>query len=78
MIAASALGSSLSFFLISNFGVWAGGRLYPNTLAGLAACFTAAIPFYQNQVAGDAFYTLALFGGYALLKRSFHPLHQAA
>ena len=77
-IAAAALASSLSFFLITNFMVWAAGRLYPMTLAGLAACFSAAIPFYQNQILGDAFYTLAIFGGYALLKRSFHPLHQAA
>ena len=77
-IVAGALGSSLSFFLITNFMVWAAGRIYPNTLAGLAACFTAAIPFYQNQIAGDAFYTLAIFGGYALLKRSFAPQHQAA
>ena len=78
VIVAGALGSSLSFFLITNFMVWATGRLYPNTLAGLAACFTAALPFYQNQIAGDAFYTLAIFSGYALLKRSFRPLHQAA
>ena len=78
VIVAGALGSSLSFFLITNFMVWATGRLYPNTLAGLAACFTAALPFYQNQIAGDAFYTLAIFSGYALLKRSFAPQHQAA
>jgi uncharacterized protein DUF6580 len=77
-IAAAALGSSLSFFLITNFMVWATGRIYPMTLSGLAACFTAAIPFYQNQFVGDAVYTLALFGGYALLKRSFHTAHQAA
>jgi len=77
-IAAAALGSSLSFFVITNFMVWATSRMYPLTTAGLAGCFTAAIPFYQNQFAGDAFYTLALFGGYALLKRSFHPAHQAA
>jgi hypothetical protein len=77
-IAAAALGSSLSFFLITNFMVWATSRMYPLTMTGLAACFTAAIPFYQNQFAGDVVYTLALFGGYALLKRSFHPAHQAA
>jgi hypothetical protein len=77
-IAAAALGSSLSFFLITNFMVWATGRLYPNTLTGLTACFTAAIPFYQNQILGDAFYTLAIFGGWALLKNWFHPVHQAA
>src|ERR1700733_1949376 len=77
-IAAGALGSSLSFFLITNFMVWATSGMYPRTAAGLATCFTAAIPFFQNQFAGDAVYTLALFGGYALLKRSFHPVHQAA
>ena len=77
-IAAAALGSSLSFFLITNFMVWATSGMYPRTLTGLAACFTAAIPFFQNQFVGDAVYTLALFGGYALLKRSFHPAHQAA
>lgn len=77
-IAAGALGSSLSFFLITNFMVWATSGMYPRTLAGLATCFTAAIPFFQNQFVGDAVYTLALFGGYALLKRSFHPAHQAA
>jgi hypothetical protein len=77
-IAAAALASSLSFFLITNFMVWATSGMYPVTLTGLGACFTAAIPFYQNQFAGDAVYTLALFGGYALLKRSFHPAHQAA
>jgi hypothetical protein len=58
--------------------VWATSRMYPLTTAGLATCFTAAIPFFQNQFAGDVVYTLALFGGYALLKRSFHPVHQAA
>jgi hypothetical protein len=77
-IAAAALGSSLAFFLISNLMVWATQRLYPHTLAGIAACLAAGIPFYQNQALGDAFYTLAIFGAYALLKRSFHPVHQAA
>src|SRR5579872_3237736 len=77
-IAAAALASSLSFFLITNFMVWATSGMYPVTLTGLGACFTAAIPFFQNQFVGDAVYTLALFVGYALLMRSFHPAHQAA
>jgi hypothetical protein len=77
-IAAAALASSLSFFVITNFMVWAMGRLYPHTAAGLAASFVAGIPFYQNQALGDAFYTVALFGGYALLNRAFRPVPQAA
>lgn len=76
-IVAAALGSSLSFFLITNFMVWATGRLYPHTISGLAACFLAGIPFYQNQLLGDVFYTFALFGGYAMLSRMLRPLPQA-
>src|SRR5579871_3266249 len=68
-IAAGALFSSLAFFVITNFGVWAGGHLYPQTLAGLEACFAAAVPFYRNQFAGDAFYTVALFERHALIER---------
>ncbi len=68
-LAAGALASSLSFFFITNFMVWATGHMYPHTGAGLAACLAAGIPFYQNQFAGDAFYTVALFGGHALLSR---------
>ena len=77
-IAGAALGSSVSFFLITNFMVWATGSLYPHSAAGLAACFAAGIPFYQNQLLGDAFYTLAFFGGYAALSRALRPMPQAA
>jgi hypothetical protein len=77
-IAATALASSLSFFLITNFMVWATSQLYPHSIGGLSACFLAGIPFYQNQVLGDAVYTVALFGGYALLNRLCQPAHQAA
>jgi hypothetical protein len=60
----AALASSLLFFAISNFGVWAVSGMYEHTLAGLGACYVAAIPFFQNTVAGDLFYTTLLFGGF--------------
>src|SRR5262249_32774159 len=34
-----ALTSSVSFFLVSNFGVWAAYAMYPKTLGGLIACY---------------------------------------
>jgi hypothetical protein len=68
-IAGAGLGSSLSFFLITNFGVGVGGVLYPRTLAGLAASYAAGIPFYRNQLAGDVFYVLLMFGAYAAIAR---------
>lgn len=76
-IVAAALASNVSFFLVTNFMVWATGSLYPHTMAGLATCFAAGIPFYQNQLLGDALYTVALFGGHAALSRFFRPLPQA-
>src|ERR1700686_680490 len=49
----AALGSSISFFLISNFMVWAAGTMYPMTRAGLATCYEAAVPFFRHTLEGD-------------------------
>ena len=66
-IAGAALASSIMFFVVTNFGMWLSSGFYPRTSAGLADCYVAAIPFFQNSVAGDLFYTAILFGGFALL-----------
>lgn len=66
----AAIAGSLIFFVLSNFGVWAVSDMYPHTAAGLAACFTAAIPFYQNSLAGDLFYAALLFGGFTVLEKA--------
>ena len=68
-IAGAALASSVLFFVLTNFGVWAFDALYPKTLAGLVACYVAAIPFFQNTLLGDMLYTAVLFGGFALLEK---------
>lgn len=70
------LAASVSFFLVTNFGVWVQGHLYPRTLEGVVACYIAAIPFFRNTLAGDAFYTLALFGGFALAQARFPVLRE--
>src|SRR6202050_514772 len=46
VIAAAAVVSSLSFFLISNLIVWATGNMYPHTFGGLRSSFLAGLPFY--------------------------------
>ena len=73
-VTAAALTGSVLFFLVTNFGVWAMYGGSPKTLAGLMATYTAAIPFFQNSVMGNLFYTGVLFGGYALLERRFPVL----
>ena len=73
-IAIAAIASSVLFFAVTNFGVWLVMDYYPKTLAGLGACYAAAIPFFQNSLAGDLFYTALLFGGFALLERGIPAL----
>ena len=65
----AAIASSLLFFSMTNFGVWLVMDYYSKDFGGLLACYVAAIPFFQNTVAGDLFYTGLLFGGFALLVR---------
>lgn len=62
----AALASSILFFTITNLGMWLFSGFYPVTIAGLETCFVAAIPFFQNTVAGDLFYSVLLFGGFRI------------
>ena len=77
-IVAAALVSSALFFVVTNFGTWAVSGMYPMTLSGLAACYVAAIPFFQNTVVGDLFYSGVLFGGFALVERAIPAIRQGA
>lgn len=63
-----SLVTSSLFFLISNFGVWAMGGLYTQNWQGLVQCYGAAIPFFDNQIFGDLFFSALLFGGYETVK----------
>ena len=49
---------------------------YPKTFAGLVACYAAAIPFFQNTLAGDLVFTALLFGGFALAERLLPALRE--
>lgn len=71
---AASLGSSILFFLITNFAVWSAYDYYPQNFGGLLECYTAAIPFFRNALAGDLVYTAVLFGGYYFASKKFPTL----
>jgi hypothetical protein len=81
-IGAAAFLCSFQFFAITNFGSWALGKFYPHTMAGLADCYIAALPFWGRTLAGDLTFTAVIFGLYAWLSRrvakSERPALQAA
>lgn len=50
---------SISFFIISNFGVWT-GPWYSHDLPGLIACFVNALPFYRNTILSDVVFVIVI------------------
>ena len=52
------------FFLVSNYGVWQSGTLYPQTTGGLLACYMAALPFALNMFLGTLVYGVLIMGAY--------------
>src|SRR5436190_44221 len=74
-LALAALAGSVGFFVVSNFAVWAVWQMYPKTLAGLGACYVAALPFFRNALVGDLMWSAVLFGAPLLIA---HNLPQTA
>ena len=63
----SILGSLL-FFTVTNLSVWLESGMYPRSSEGLLLCFTAALPFLDNTILGDLFFSTVLFGVYEWTK----------
>jgi hypothetical protein len=69
--------SSVSFFIITNFGIWISTGYYAKTSVGLAACYTAAIPFFHQTLLSDLFFVGVLFGAYHLAKQKLPQLAES-
>lgn len=61
-----SLFSSLTFYFISNFGVWQSGELYNPDWQGFVTCMVMGIPFLKGQIFGDIFFTLTVFSVWKL------------
>ena len=72
--AGGMISSSGIFFLVSNFGVWAGGAMYPKNFSGLITCYAAGVPFIHNTIISDVLFTTVLFGTYYLLQVEYSSL----
>ncbi len=76
-VAGAVLATSTSFFLLSNFVVWAASTMYPHSAAGLGICYVAAIPFYANDVMSTAITAGAFFGLPALARNIASTIQEA-
>ncbi len=77
-ILGAALAGSVSFFLLSNFAVWAVWRdMYPMTFAGLMTCYDAGLPFFRRALEGDLIFTSAMFAIPGLLQALSAQFHKS-
>lgn len=79
-IAGGALGAGVLFYLVSNFGVWATGTMYPPTWSGLVACYAAGLPFLKSSLVANAIFSTVLFGAVYLAqtqRRYLRPVRKA-
>jgi len=68
-VGAGVILGPTSFFVFTNYAVWAGSGMYPHTMAGLETCYFAAIPFYGNDLVSTAIVAGLAFGVPVLLRK---------
>jgi hypothetical protein len=72
----ATVSASILFFIITNFAAWLAMPFYPKTLVGLAASYTAAIPFFHYNFLGDLVYTGVIFGSFELARLKYPVLSE--
>jgi len=78
-VVGAALASSVSFFLISNFAVWAAWpAMYPRSFNGLIMSYAAGLPFLRGTVESDLFFSITMFGTPVFLAALSRWLHRTA
>lgn len=70
IVAVSFIGS-VTFFVVSNLGVWFEGQLYPQTFSGLVNCFEMAVPFFRNEMISTMLLAPALYYSFKKVGRYF-------
>jgi hypothetical protein len=63
----TSIAASVVFYVFTNFALFYPETLYPHTFAGIIQSYVAGIPFFRNALAGDLFYSAALFGSFYLI-----------
>jgi hypothetical protein len=79
-VAGGVLASASSFFLLSNFAMWANSpsfgaaAMYPHSFGGLMTCYAAGLPFYGNDLISTGVFAAAFFGLPVLVSRLVESL----
>ena len=79
-LVAASLISSISFFIITNFGSWMQLGFYPKNIAGLIQAYIAGLSFYKNdiftnfflnQIVGDLFFVIVFYFSFIAITNKY-------
>lgn len=69
-----SVSAALVHWIISDFGVWIDGRMYPMNSEGFISCYVAALPYLENMLIGNLVFGGIMFGIFELAQRKFTVL----
>ncbi len=70
----ASLVTALLHYIITDFGTWIDGRMYPLTWEGFTACYVAAIPYFLRMLEANLVFGGLMFGAFELAKKKFPVL----
>ncbi|HET7818102.1 MAG TPA: DUF6580 family putative transport protein [Bacteroidia bacterium] len=73
-ILVASILAALTHWLITDFGVWMDGRLYPKNMEGLITCYVAALPYVENMMIGNLVFGAIMFGSFELAQKKYPQL----
>ena len=66
--------TALLHYVITDFGTWLDGRMYPLTWQGFTACYIAALPYLQRMLAANLMFGGLMFGAFEWAQKKYTVL----
>jgi hypothetical protein len=67
----AGVSAALLHWIITDFGVWLDGRMYPKNIQGLITCYVMAIPYLKNMIISNLLFSAVLFGLFEFAQHKF-------
>lgn len=67
MVVGGSLLAVVTYYLVSNFGVWATTDYYPKTVDGLVSSLIAGIPFSKGTLVGNLVFAPLFYGAWMMI-----------
>ena len=72
-----SIQAAIADWIITDFGVWFFGTLYPKTVDGLIISYVAGIPFMKNMLIGNFVFGSLMFIAFEGVQKKFTAIRLA-